>query len=171
MEDNTVSMNELKDTALMYGLKFPGNISRDKLEALIKDFKSKPDVKQVGISISSNDDDEEYISDQDWNKEKITRGEVKELKNQALLKLKVRVTNLNPEESDQQLAYAGIVTNFFRVARYIPLGTEWYVEQCLVDKLMVDKLQVFVNEIDPRTRRPNGNKAAKLVKHYNVEFL
>ena len=33
------------------------------------------------------------------------------------------------------------------------------------------QVQVFVNEIDPVTRRPNGNKVPKLVKHYNVQFM
>jgi len=85
--------------------------------------------------------------------------------------LKVRIVNLNPEESDASTVYAGVVSNHFKAARYIPFDKVWYVEQCLVDKLMVDKIQVFVNDIDPRTRRPNGNKKAKLVKHYSIEFV
>jgi len=172
MEDNKIDINELKDTATMYGIKFPGNISKVKLEELITKFKtSTNDVKEVGSAISSDEDDEIYSENLAWNDSKITNGEVKELKEQALMRLKVRVTNLNPEEADSTTVYAGVVSQYFKAARYIPLGAEWYVEQCLVDKLLSDKLQVFINDIDPKTRRPNGNKKAKLVKHYNIEFL
>ncbi len=171
-EENELSIEELKSQASLYGIDYAGNISKAKLAEKIKEFKaSTPDVEEVGSSLSSDSDDEDYETSTAWNVKKVTRGEVKELKYQALLMLKVRITNLNPEESDASTVYAGVVSQYFKSARYIPFDRIWYVEQCLVDKLMTDKIQVFVNDIDPRTRRPNGNKKAKLVKHYNIEFV
>ncbi len=171
-EENELSIEELKSQASLYGIDYAGNISKAKLAEKIKEFKaSTPDVEEVGSALSSDTDDEDYETSTAWNVKKVTRGEVKELKYQALLMLKVRITNLNPEESDASTVYAGVVSQYFKSARYIPFDRIWYVEQCLVDKLMTDKIQVFVNDIDPRTRRPNGNKKAKLVKHYNIEFV
>ncbi len=171
-EENELSIEELKSQASLYGIDYAGNISKAKLAEKIKEFKSStPDVEEVGSALSDDADDEDYETSTAWNVKKVTRGEVKELKYQALLMLKVRITNLNPEESDASTVYAGVVSQYFKSARYIPFDRVWYVEQCLVDKLMTDKIQVFVNDIDPRTRRPNGNKKAKLVKHYNIEFV
>jgi len=171
MADTKQELKDLKQQALLLGISFPNNISFDKLKEKIDDVK-KTQTEEVGVSMSSEEDDDlEYEDDTSWEPKKITRKELKELKYQALLMLKVRITNLNPEESDASTVYAGVVSNHFKAARYIPFDRVWYVEQCLVDKLMTDKLQVFVNDIDPKTRRPNGNKKAKLVKHYNVEFV
>ena len=171
MADPKQELKDLKQQALLLGISFPNNISFDKLKEKIDDVK-KTQTEEVGVSMSSEEDDDlEYEDDTSWEPKKITRKELKELKYQALLMLKVRITNLNPEESDASTVYAGVVSNHFKAARYIPFDRVWYVEQCLVDKLMTDKLQVFVNDIDPKTRRPNGNKKAKLVKHYNVEFV
>ena len=170
--ENELTIEELKSQASLYGIDYAGNISKVKLSEKIKEFKaSTPDIEPVGSAISSEDDDAEYETEAGWQPKRVTRSEVKELKYQALLMLKVRITNLNPEESDSSTVYAGVISQYFKAARYIPFDRVWYVEQCLVDKLMVDKIQVFVNDIDPRTRRPNGNKKAKLVKHYNIEFV
>lgn len=165
-----LSINELKSKALLYGLTFKGNISKEALKAMI-DEALKTKTENVGI-YEAEDDESDYIEGaDDFQAKRVTRGQVREIKDQALLMMKVRITNLNPEESDADNVYAGVVTNYVRAARYIPFNRVWYVEQCLVDKLMIDKQQVFVNDIDPNTRRPNGNKKAKLVKHYNVEFV
>ncbi len=166
------TIDELKEEALWLGIIFKGNISKGALleEIIIaKETRSE----SVGSSLSSeeSDDLEYYDENMAFEAKRITRKELKELKFQALLMLKVRIVNLNPEESDASTVYAGVVSNHFKAARYIPFDKVWYVEQCLVDKLMVDKIQVFVNDIDPRTRRPNGNKKAKLVKHYSIEFV
>ena len=163
-------IKDLKQQALLLGIEFPGNISAKALQLKINQAK-KTQTEPVGVEDIDNDDDEYYDENAPFEPTKITKKDLKELKYQALLMLKVRITNLNPEESDASTVYAGVVTNHFRAARYIPFDKVWYVEQCLVDKLMVDKIQVFVNDIDPRTRRPNGNKKAKLVKHYNIEFI
>ena len=178
MESKTLdemSLEELKQTATLYGVSYKGNISKEKLKLLIEEVK-KERPKSVGVELV--DDFEEPIEDPDFDEEydktiskKPKKGEIDELRYQALLMLKVRITNLNPEESDSSTVYAGVVTPYVRAARYIPFDRVWYVEQCLVDKLMTDKIQVFVNELDPRTGRPNGNKKPKLVKHYNVEFV
>jgi len=167
-----ITLEELKQEALLHGISFKGNISKAALKALI-DEKKKTQTEEVGVAVSSDEADEEEYEDYEttFSQKRVTKKEIKELKEQALLMLKVRVTNLNPEESDAPTVYAGVVTNYFRAARYIPFDKVWYVEQCLVDKLLTDKMQVFVNDIDPRTRRPNGNKKAKLVKHYNIEFV
>ena len=173
-EENELSIEELKSQATMFGIHYPGNVSKAKLAELIAEFKaSTPDVEsqEIGSAISSPEDDEYYEESKAFNAKRATRGQIKELKYQALLMLKIRITNLNPEESDASTVYAGVVSQYFKAARYIPFDKVWYVEQCLVDKLMTDKLQVFVNDIDPRTRRPNGNKRAKLVKHYSIEFV
>jgi len=170
--ENELSIEDLKSEASLYGLDYAGNISKAKLAEKIKAFKaSTPDVEEVGSAISTDEDDEDYETSAVWQPKRVTRGQIKELKFQALLMLKVRITNLNSEETDASTVYAGVVSQYFKAARYIPFDKVWYVEQCLVDKLMVDKIQVFVNDIDPRTRRPNGNKKAKLVKHYNIEFV
>lgn len=165
-----LSIEELKEKALLYGIKFPGNISKDKLIDKIDTVASATPPQAVGTQILDSDDDELY-GDGKFNSSLPTRGEVREAKKQALMMLKVRITNLNSEEIEQQLIYSGVVTNYFTAARYIPVDTEWLVEQCLVDKLMTEKFQTFVNEIDPKTRRPTGNKVAKLTKHYNVQLL
>ena len=168
---DTDKLKDLKQQALLLGIEFKGNISEKALQLKINQAK-KTRTEPVGVSMSSDEDDDlEYEDDTLWEPKRITKKELKELKYQALLMLKIRITNLNPEESDASTVYAGVVSNHFRAARYIPFDRVWYVEQCLVDKLMTDKLQVFVNDIDPRTRRPNGNKKAKLVKHYNLEFV
>jgi len=166
-----LSIEDLKQRALLYGISFKGNISKEALQDLInKSLLTKKE--EVGAAVSSDEsDEEEYEITNVFNVNKPTRGEVKELKFQALLMLKIVVTNLNPEESDASTVYAGVVSEYFKAARYIPFDREWYVEQCLIDKLMVDKIQVFTNDIDPKTRRPNGNKKAKLVKHYSIEFV
>ena len=167
-----LNLEDLKSKALLYGIKFPGNISADKLKDKIDEFLKSNEPKEVGVYEAQEDDEEDYeTGGHQFNVKRVTRKEAKEIKFQALLQLKVRITNLNPEESDSSTVYAGVVSEYFKAARYIPFDTEWYVEQCLVDKLLVDKLQVFVNDIDPKTRRPNGNKKAKLVKHYNIEFV
>ena len=174
MADNVneeLSIAELKSQATLYGIDFAGNVSKAKLTEDIKAFlASTPDVEEVGAYVS-NEDDDEYETAGGFGPQRVTKGEVKELKFQALLMLKVRITNLNSEETDSPTVYAGVVSQYFKAARYIPFDRVWYVEQCLVDKLMTDKTQVFVNDIDPSTRRPNGNKKAKLVKHYNIEFV
>ncbi len=172
--ENELSIEELKSQASLYGIDYAGNISKAKLAEKIKEFKaSTPDAEsnEIGSAISSDEDDEDFETDGEWQPKRVTKSQVKELKFQALLMLKVRITNLNSEETDASTVYAGVVSQYFKAARYIPFDKVWYVEQCLVDKLMVDKIQVFVNDIDPRTRRPNGNKKAKLVKHYNIEFV
>ncbi len=170
-QQTEVTIAELKSKALLYGLSFPGNISKVKLIAQIDEFLSgTTDVEEVGAYVSEDDEDD-YETFGVEKAKRVTKKEVKELKFQALLMLKVRITNLNPEETDSPTVYAGVVSQYFRAARYIPFDRVWYVEQCLVDKLMTDKIQVFVNDIDPSTRRPNGNKRAKLVKHYNIEFV
>jgi len=176
MQDNTaineLKMPELKNKAMLYGIHFPGNVSKDKLLELIKEFEAgHADNLEVGSAVTAEDDDDYETYSVGFNQQRVTRAAVKELKFQALLMLKVRITNLNPEETDSNLVYAGVVSEYFKAARYIPTDRVWYVEQCLIDKLMVDKIQVFVNDIDPKTRRPNGNKRAKLVKHYNIEFV
>jgi hypothetical protein len=157
---------------MLHGLSFKGNVSKVKLIEMINEA-SKTQTEEVGV-----EDLEEPIEDPVYEDEfhtttnrKPTRAEIKELKYQALLMLKVKITNLNPEESDANTVYAGVVTPYVKAARYIPFDRPWYVEQCLVDKLMTDKVQAFVNEIDPNTGRPTGNKKPKLVKHYNIEFL
>jgi hypothetical protein len=170
-----MSLDELKQKATLLGVAYKGNISKEKLSALIEEV-SKERNEAVGVKLV--DPYEEPVEDPDYieafdavNKIKPKKSEIDELRYQALLMLKVRITNLNPEESDSPTVYAGVVTPYVRAARYIPFDRVWYVEQCLVDKLLTDKIQVFVNEIDPRTNRPNGNKKPKLVKHYNVEFV
>ena len=165
-----LSIDELKKEALLYGISFKGNISKDSLVELIANSKTT-NTEEVGSFVTDDEDEEYFDASESFGKKKFTRKEIKELKFQALLMLKVRITNLNSEESDASTVYAGVISNFFKAARYIPFDRVWYVEQTLVDKLMTEKHQVFVNEIDPKTRRPNGNKAAKLVKHYNVEFV
>jgi len=166
------TIDELKKEALLLGIIFKGNISKDALLAeIIKAKENRPEAVGSSLSSEESDDLEYYDENMAFEAKRITRKELKELKFQALLMLKVRVVNLNPEESDASTVYAGVVSNHFKAARYIPFDKVWYVEQCLVDKLMVDKIQVFVNDIDPRTRRPNGNKKAKLVKHYSIEFV
>ncbi len=172
-EENTeLSIEELKSQASLYGIDYPGNVSKAKLAEKINAFKaSTPDIEPTGSAVSSDEADDDYETESGWQPKRVTKKEIKELKFQALLMLKVRITNLNPEESDSSTVYAGVVSQYFKAARYIPFDKVWYVEQCLVDKLMTDKIQVFVNDIDPRTRRPNGNKKAKLVKHYNIEFV
>ena len=166
------SIDELKKEALLLGVVFKGNVSKDALLAMVIEAKEQR-PEEVGSSVTSDEDDdlEYYDESAAFEPKRITRKDLKELKFQALLMLKVRIVNLNPEESDASTVYAGVVSNHFKAARYIPFDKIWYVEQCLVDKLLVDKIQVFVNDIDPRTRRPNGNKKAKLVKHYSVEFV
>ena len=177
MQDKTditkLNITELKSKALLYGLHFPGNVSKQSLGELIIAFETenKGVLEEVGSAVTDEDDDEEYETASPFGPARVTRKEVKELKFQALLILKVRITNLNPEESDSNLVYAGVVSEYFKAARYIPVDRVWYVEQCLVDKLMVDKIQTFINEIDPKTRKPTGNKKPKLVKHYNIEFV
>ena len=171
-DNNELTIEELKSQASMFGIDYPGNISKTKLAEKIAEFKaSTPDVKEVGSAVSSDEDDDLYETSRPFGAKKPTKKEVKELKFQALLMLKVRIINLNPEETDASTVYAGVVSEYFKAARYVPFDKIWYVEQCLVDKLMTDKHQAFVNDVDPRTRRPNGNKKAKLVKHYNVEFV
>jgi len=166
------TIDELKEEALLLGIIFKGNISKGALLAeIIKAKENRPEAVGSFLSSEESDDLEYYDESAAFEAKRITRKELKELKFQALLMLKVRIVNLNPEESDASTVYAGVVSNHFKAARYIPFDKVWYVEQCLVDKLMVDKIQVFVNDIDPRTRRPNGNKKAKLVKHYSIEFV
>ncbi len=166
------TIDELKKEALLLGIIFKGNISKDALLAeIIKAKETRSESVGSSLSSEESDDLEYYDESAAFEAKRITRKELKELKFQALLMLKVRIVNLNPEESDASTVYAGVVSNHFKAARYIPFDKVWYVEQCLVDKLMVDKIQVFVNDIDPRTRRPNGNKKAKLVKHYSIEFV
>ena len=177
MEDKKLeelTIEQLKEKALLYGLEFKGNISKDKLMVML-DAAQQVKTQPVGVSDDTasfgQSDDDELYSDGKINSPLPTRGEVKELKKQALMRLRIIVTNLNSEESDEMTVYSGVVSNYFVAARYIPLDKPWPVEQCLVDKLMTEKFQSFVNEIDPRTRRPNGNKVAKLNKHYNIQFV
>ena len=169
-QSEELSMEDLKSKALLYGIQFPGNISKLKLFELVSAVENKKDIQEVGVEVLDEDDDAEFDESHAF-KTRITRKDAKELKEQALMMIKIRVTNLSPDESDEQNVYAGVISNYFKAARYVPFDTDWYVEQCLVDKLMTEKLQVFVNEIDPNTRRPNGNKQAKLVKHYNVQYV
>lgn len=169
-EKKEMTMDELKQKANLLGLSFKGNVSRDALEKMILDA-----ALERALAVGSEElEVEEDLYEVDQNtltRKKLTNKEIKELKYQALLMLKVRVTNLNPEEANQSTVYAGVVTPYVRAARYIPFDKVWYVEQCLVDKLLTEKMQVFVDEVDPRTRRPNGNKKSKMVKHYNIEFV
>jgi len=168
-EKKELTMDELKEKASLLGLTFKGNISRESLEKLVLDA-----ALEKSLAVGSEElevEEDLYETDFEGQRKKLTKKEVKELKYQALLMLKVRITNLNPEEASQSTVYAGVVTSYVRAARYIPFDKVWYVEQCLIDKLMTEKTQVFVDEIDPRTRKPNGNKRSKMVKHYNIEFL
>jgi hypothetical protein len=168
-EKKELSMDELKEKASLLGLTFKGNISREALEKMVLEA-----ALEKSLTVGSEElevEEELYETDFEGERKKLTKKEIDELKYQALLMLKVRITNLNPEEASQSTVYAGVVTPYVRAARYIPFDKVWYVEQCLVDKLLTEKIQVFVDEIDPRTRRPNGNKKSKMVKHYNIEFL
>ena len=173
MDDNKkeVTIDQLKEEALLLGISFKGNISKDRLQDMItgaRQTQKEPVGSFASDVMEANSDDE--LFDEVFN-DAPTRGDVKEAKKQALTMLMVRITNLNSEELEEQTVYAGVVNNYFKAARYIPLDKPWAVEQCLVDKLLTEKFQTFVNEIDPRTRRPNGNKVAKLTKHYNVQFV
>ncbi len=171
MEDKKteeLTIEELKNKALLYGLQFKGNISKDKLITMVE---TAEQVNNNPVGIGAIPEDDVEYGDEVFGSKEPTRKEAAEIKRQALIMIKCQITNLNSEESDEQLIYAGVVTNHVVAARYIPADTPWMVEQCLIDKLMTEKHQTFVNEIDPRTRRPNGNKVAKLSKHYNVQFL
>ena len=169
-EKKDLTIEELKEKADLLGITYKGNISKEALKEKILEVSL-----ERALSVGSEElepEEELYDTDLDTGeKKKLTKKEIDELREQALLMLKVRITNLNPEEASQSTVYAGVVTPYVRAARYIPFDKVWYVEQCLVDKLLTEKMQVFVDEIDPRTRRPNGNKRSKMVKHYNVEFI
>ena len=147
---------DLKSQADLLGIKYSGNIGYDALKAKVDAFKTENNDPDVGVVETTPDEDLGMTA--------------KERKRQALMMIKVRVTNLNAQESDESNVYKGVITKDLRVARYIPFDTEWYVEQCLIDALQEAQVQVFVNEIDPVTKKPNGNKVPKLVKHYNIQY-
>jgi hypothetical protein len=169
-EKKEMTMEELKNKATLLGLTFKGNISREALEKLVLDA-ALSRALTVGSEIIEPEEDLYETDHETFTRTKLSKKDIDELRYQALLMLKVRITNLNPEEASQSTVYAGVVTPFVRAARYIPFDKVWYVEQCLIDKLMVDKTQAFIDEIDPKTRKPNGNKKSKMVKHYNIEFV
>ena len=166
-----MTMPELRNEASLLGVQYKANMGKAKLIELIKEAKENGRTEPVGVEEATEDDYEKYMEDiNEKQSTGLTRKEIKELKENALIMIKVRITDMDPE-SQEQTAYAGVVTNYFKAARYIPLGKVWYVENCLIDALNERKFQTFVDEIDPKTRRPTGNKKPVLRKRYNIEFL
>jgi hypothetical protein len=164
-----MTMPELRNEASLLGISYKANMSKNKLIELIQKAKEEGRTEEVGTT--EEEDFEKYMEDVNEKQSTgLTKKEIKELKENALLMIKVRITDMDPE-SQEQTAYAGVVTNYFKAARYIPLGKVWYVENCLIDALSERKFQTFVDEIDPKTRRPTGNKKPVLRKRYNIEYI
>jgi len=164
------NMVNLRNEANLLGIKYKANMGKEKLIELIEQAYKEGRTNKVEHE-EIEDDNELYFEDfNDKQSEGLTKKEIREMKENALIMLKVRITDLDPE-SREKTAYAGVVTNYFKAARYIPLNKIWFVENCLVDALRDRKFQGFEDEIDPKTHRPTGNQKPVLRQRYNIEFI
>ena len=153
--ETTTRLEELKAKADLFGIKYAFNIGEGSLSQKIEDF--------TGAQ-------KESISDQVGSADAGPKGALSD-KEAAELPLKVRVSNLDVEERDYTTIYKCVLNEKFRIARVIPVDKEWMVPQALCQALELDMMQVHVKEMDPHTNRFTGNRVAKQVKKYNVQYL
>ena len=150
-----IRLEELKAKATLLGIKHAANIRLDTLETKIEEFETASAVS---------------IKDQILNVNAKPKGALS-VKQAAELPRLVRVSNLDVEERDHTTIYKCVLNENFAIARVIPVDQEWYVPQAVCDALENSMMQVHVKEMDKRTNRFTGNRVAKQVKKYNVQYL
>ena len=149
-------LDELRSKADALGVKYSPNIGEVSLKKKIDDF--------ITSGSAGLDDKELVIKD-------IKDDKVKSMKDKALHRRKVQVTNLDPKESEFTTAYGCVINDDLRIAMVIRLNQPIGLEQCLIDQLRVKRIQKVMPEVDEHTGKATGNFVTQAVAHYNVEFL
>ena len=154
VDDTNVRRDELRAKADLLGVKYSPNIGLDKLEERIVAKQAESEPKATAATVTT-----ETITSEKQN-----------IKN-ALIKLKVRITNLDPNERDHTTLYKAVLNKDISVAKVVPLDKIWYVPACIVAAIDEAMVQVHVHEIDPKSNKRTGNMIPKQVKKYNVQYL
>ena len=149
-------LDELKSKADALGVKYAANIKIESLKKKIDDF--------IASGSAGLDDKDLVIKE-------IKESKVESMKDKALRRRKVQVTNLDPKEGEFTTVYKCVINDDMRIALVIRLNQPIGLEQCLIDALRRDRIQKVMPEVDEHTGKATGNFVTQSVAHYNVEFL
>lgn len=138
-------------------LEFPGNISSEKLQALIDDA-SGPEVK-------SSEPKEEPADSTPLSK----RERIAKIKKAAMKMVVVTITNKDNRENDvMTTVFLSFENQYFGVAKHVPLDVPVEVEQALIDIAESTTMTLPKDEIVRGQR--TGNKVAVTVKKFAVSY-
>jgi hypothetical protein len=169
-EETKIDREGLMAKAKLYGIKFPKNITSekllDKIDQYEDQFAQEAQKKVAGASKLKP------IVDEDGHIVAVPPVPPKGHLNADMINVYIKLTNLNPDERELQTAFVAVgnaATEFY-LARYVPFGKPWPVPYALVKELQNKKMQIHRKELDKETGKPTRT-VAEQVAHYAVEFL
>ena len=178
--------DELKSEATELGVDFKGNISNDKLKALViaareeaeGDTDELIDDAPESPAMKPAEPDEEVAkpetiapltgtpAQQARSKQ---RQKIKAAKKRSFALSVVTITNRDNRENDIMTSvYLSFENQHFGLSKHIPLDVPVQVEQALID--IAESTSMTLHRAEIVNGKPTGNKIAKSVKKFSVSY-
>lgn len=153
---------ELKEKADVLGIEYPKNIGtvklREKIEAANEESVSKRDVKTKDKAIAGG-----LPKGVPLTEAQIRIAKAKE-------PLKVRIANMNADNSGATTVIATVVNMYMNLSRVVPLGMTIALERCLVEQIEAYTYSGSIPEVD-KNGDHTGNFVTKELPQYSVARL
>ena len=157
-------LGKLKETAEKLGISFSPNIGAKKLEEKIAANEAVAD----GVEVEMAEVTAKPTVKAKAKPKKITDLQVKIMLAKNLKK--VKIVNLDSQNTAATTVTSGVHNQFFDVAKVIPLNMPCAVAQCLVEEIINRKHVTSTPELD-KNGEPTGNFVAIEAPTYAVTFL
>lgn len=143
-------LNQLKEQATSLGITYSPNIGIETLKKKIEDKLGKSEVSESKPSTSTA----------------TSAPSVSDLKADALALVRIKLTNLDPNDRDLKSETFTMVNRVVgKISRTIPFNRVWHVEKCLLDSIMDTKF-IIANQSDDESVPEKA-----FVSKYHVEIL